>query len=256
MAYLEGRNGSEGAQVVPLALARLEKLIEARLADVLPEHQDIEQFVRVKVLEPAQGKHLPVDSEFYDGLVDRIMESLSEALFEEAESQGLDDDSEGFQLHSILPGDTATHPGNCDYFIGRMRCQHCKKISAHDTSTHCETFLRDVPDGSALGLGDHVGPVDVHKRPDYYQPRHEQEGSDLHVLEGWECANCSQVNWAEVVVRDEHVASVWSIQLSRETLMRAHLISSECVELASKLSGKQPWELIEADIVSVLLEYL
>jgi len=41
LAYIEGRNGSEGAQVVPLALARLEKLIEARLADVLPEHQDI-----------------------------------------------------------------------------------------------------------------------------------------------------------------------------------------------------------------------
>jgi len=255
LAYLEGRYGGEGAQVVPLALARLEKLIEARLADVLPEHQDIEQFIRVKVLEPAEGKHLPVDGEFYDGLVDRIMESLSEALFEEAENQGLEDSDE-FHVHSVLTGDVATHPGNCDYFVGRMRCQHCKAISANDTSTHCETFLRDVPNGSTLGLGDYVGPVDVHKRPDYYQPRHEQEGADLHVLEGWECANCSQVNWAEVVVRDEHVASVWSIKLSRDTLMRAHLISSECVELASKLSGKQPWELIEADIVSVLLEYL
>jgi hypothetical protein len=256
LAYLEGRNGSEGAQVVPLALARLEKLIEARLADVLPEHQDLEQFVRVKVLEPANGQNFPVDGEFYDGLVDRIMESLTEALFEEAENQGLEDGSDEFPMPSAFASDIATHPGNCDYFVGKMRCQHCKKISANDTSTHCETFLRDVPNGSTLGLGAYVGSVDVHQRPDYYQTQHEQEGSDLHVLEGWECAHCHQVNWAEVVVRDEHVASVWSIKLSRDTLMRAHLISSECVELASKLSGKQPWELFEADIVSVLLEYI
>lgn len=255
MIYLEGRNG-EGAEVVPLALARLEKLIESRLSEVLPEHRDLEHIVRVRVLDDSNDLVMPQDPEFYDDLVDRIIESLGEALFEDAESELSEDEDGMIEIHSLSSAEIAAHPGNCDYFVARMRCQHCGKVSHSDASTHCETFLRDVPDGSWLQVGSHVGTIDVKQRPDYYQSRKEQTTDALHVLEGWECPNCQRVNWAEVVVVDEIVTSIWSVRLSKEALMRAHLISSECVELASRLSGKQPWELIDADIISVLMNHL
>ena len=255
MIYVEGRN-SDGAEVVPLALARLEKLIESRLSEVLPD-RDFEQLVKVKVFDKANdAADLPSDPEFYDGLVDRIIESLGEAIFEDADASMEEDDDGLIHFHALTDAQIASHPGNCDYFVARMRCQGCGKVSHSDASTHCETFLRDRPDGSWLGVGSHVGLIDVSQRPDYYQSRKEQTTESLHVLEGWECPCCQKVNWAEVVVVDELVTSIWSVRLSRETLYRAHLISSECVELASKLSGKQPWELIDADIVSVLLEHL
>lgn len=255
MAYQGGSDGEYSADVVPLALARLEKMIESRLAEVLP-NGDHDQVVRVRVLEH-HDDDLPADPEFYDGLVDRIMESLGEALFDEAHSRITEDEDGTIHIHAArIDGDVSAHPVNCDYFTARLRCQHCRKVAPADASTHCETFLRDQPDGSSLGVGDHVGCIDVNQRPDYYQSRREVEGANLHILEGWECPSCQRVNWAEVVVRDQHIASIWSVNLSKDSLHRAHLISSECVELAARLSSKQPWELIDADIVAVLLDHL
>lgn len=254
MGYVEGTSGKGNAEVVPLALARLEKMIESRLSDVLPDGE-LDQIVRVKVLERADSEnHVSGDPEFYDGLVDRIMETLGEALLEEAGTHISEDENGTIRIHSSLTDITA-HPGHCDYFVARLRCQHCGKVSPGDDTTHCETFLRDTPDGSWLAVGDHVGEIDVHQRPDYYQSNRGTE-AHLHVLEGWECPCCAKVNWAEIVVRDEHIASIWSVKLNRDTLERAHLISSECVDLAARLSGKQPWELIDADIVSVLLDHV
>lgn len=256
MAHLDGSDGEYSADVVPLALARLEKMIEARLSQVLPD-SEFNQVVRVRVLEQEKDEDLPADPEFYDGLVDRIMESLSEALFEEADATVTEDEDGTIQIRPLSPDhETFAHPGNCDYFVARLRCQHCRKVAPADTSTHCETFLRETPDGSPLAVGDFIGHIDVSQRPDYYQSRRTLEGANLHVLEGWECPCCQRVNWAEVVVRNEHIESIWSVNLSKETLHRAHLISSECVDLAARLSGKQPWQLIDADIVAVLLENL
>lgn len=266
MAYLDGPNDAPAAEVVPLALARLEKMIESRLGDAMQAGDDREPLVKVRVIErnseddsePLDRKNLPMEPEFYDGLVDRIMATIGDAMSEE---DGLLEGVEypegvvafpGMQ-HDSTPVEFVTR---CDYFAARLRCQHCSEVSENDASTHCETFLRPNPDGSELRVGDYVGAVEKTQRPDYYTSAVENHGGDFHVLEGWECPCCQQVNWAEVTVRDGYIVSIWSVELNRDTLERVHLVSSECVEVAARLTGRAPWALLGEDILALIHKHI
>ena len=245
LAHLEG-NGT-GADVVPLALARLEKMIESRLGEVSGE--EFEPHVKVKVIEQkgADDGELSLEPEFYEGIVERIMESLSQAIDEDANEL-----PEG-----VIPLRKAPDapPTRCDFFVGKLRCQCCGRVSS-DASTFCETFIRSEPMGEELRVGDWIGPVLLKARPDYYAPTRATTSASTHVLEGWECPQCQQVNWAEVVIRDEHVASIWSVELNRASLERANMISSECVDVAARLTGRAPWALLDEDILQILIDSL
>ena len=133
---------------------------------------------------------------------------------------------------------------------------HCGTVSRPDTSTQCETFLHSTPNGRHIRVGDHIGPVMTSARSDYYATSKDDDGGDLHVLEGWECACCNGVNWAEIVIADEHVKSIWSVKLNQDALGRAHLISSESVEIAAELTGRPPWTLLDEDILTILFDRL
>ncbi len=263
MAHLDGSNDAPGAEVVPLALARLEKMIESRIGDAIEAGDEREPLVKVRVIERQREEDerpnpldLPMEPEFYEGLVDRIMETIGDAIGrEESVLNDLPDGVLAFpgQVEESLPQELATR---CDYFVARLRCQHCRAVSENDASTHCETFLRPNPDGSELRVGDWVGEVQDTQRPDYYARAVEHVDKDVHILEGWECPCCHEVNWAEITIRDGFIASIWSVELTRETLDRVHLVSSECVEVAAKLTGREPWTLLGDDILDLIYENL
>lgn len=256
VAYLDGRNSSAD-KVVPLALARLEKMIESRLGGVLDQDNPI---VKVKVLETElpeelqDPKNFPLDPEFYQGLVDRIVDTLGEVIRTEEPKA---EEGDVIHLQAYHTGETPGElPANCDFFVGRMRCLKCSYISRGDTATNCETFLRESPDGRAIRVGDNIGVLVDTARPDYYASQNLGNDGPLHVLEGWECPCCRSVNWAEVVIRDEVVESIWSVKLTSDVLQRAHLFSSECVEIAAELTGRPPWTLLDEDILAILAEHL
>lgn len=261
MAHLDGSKGTEShAKIVPLALARLEKMIESRL-DESGAGGEQENWVRVKVFEPddasdgLEASDLPMEPEFYEGIVDRIMNALGDELEGQSAFFGAAKDEDLPEGMVRFPSSFEPEmPPQCDFIVANLKCHHCGVVS-RDASTHCETFLSKEPQGRDLRVGDSIGELDLSERPEYYQGKINSEDVG-HVLEGWECPSCANVNWAEVVLDEGVIRSVWSVELNRVALERADLISSECVELAAHLCGRPPWTLLGDDIVAILCEHL
>lgn len=236
-------NASEN--VVPLALARLEKMIETRLSDDYSLGLDIEPLVRVKVLDREPGEPvdlmefaaLPADPEFYDEVVESVLASLGGLFDDGTDVAGRHDDAD------------------CDYFVGRMRCHTCRNITPSDNSSQCETFIFPTPQGRAFRVGDRIElrPEDLPR--DYYAHLTPWDGSKpLHVVEGWQCLRCDAINWAEVVVRDQILESVWSVDLTSEVVERANVLSAECIEVVASKTGQPMWKLLEKGVLSAFVE--
>ena len=269
-------------EVVPLALARLEKMIESRLCDSLSFGLDIDPIVKVKVLEEAdfdastspemQISALPADPEFYDGLVGRILETIDDLIVEEdelvdAELAGMIDGRESAEqvidlterlfeseLGSIRVEESMPR---CDWFVGRLRCHCCGHVSRSGDELHCETFLSAEPRGRQIGVGDELGLERGQVPGDFYlRARGSRDADPMHVVEGWECGQCNGVNWAEIVLEAGVVRSMWSVALTRDVVDRATYLSSECVEVASQLTGRPAWTLLTEDVLEILLERL
>lgn len=258
MAYMDGTGRGDDPNVVPIALARLEKLIQVRLAQSL-ELGDGEPVVTVKVFESGPDGNMPSiqeDPQFYDAVVDKIVSTLDAYLDE------VDEDDEPLSASALNEKietafvSTDPAPPHCDTFVGRLRCHKCGQVT-QDASAGCETFLRDQPDGTVFSVGSHFAFDPVRIARDYYayamSPARDES---VHIIEGWECPGCSAVNWAEICVRDEIVESVWSVALSRDTLERAHYVTSECVELAAQITGRPAWSLLGDDVFEILFDRL
>lgn len=214
-----------GAVIVSLGIARFEKMLEKRF----------DGLVSVSVFDSLTGENVS-QFELDESLVDKIVGTLNESM-------------------TSNETDVDVPPSDCDFFVARLRCHRCKHVSQEDDSTLCETFLRQTPDGSWLRVGSRVGSIHTSHRQDYYTINRAHEGA-IHIIEGWACPKCENVNWAEIVVEDETVRSIWSVALNQDSLNRAHLLSSECVELASQLANTPPWGLTSDEILRILHEKL
>lgn len=247
-------SGQDDTNVVPLALARLEKLIQVRLAESLDRGG--EPAITVKVLDAElRPPSIPDDPAFYDLVVDKIVETLDHYL---------DDVADGAELSATALNDEIeaafSEPGAAlrasDSFVGRLRCMSCGIVTS-DQSSACQTFLRDVPRGEEFRVGQRFEFDHTEIMADYYaRATRPAVDSPTHIIEGWECPHCEAVNWAEIVLRDSLVSSVWSVALSRAALERAHYVTSECVELAARMTGRPAWSLLGDDVFEVLIDEL
>lgn len=234
--------------VVPLALARLEKMIETRLSDDYSLGLDIEPLVRVKVLDTEPGEPvdlmefaaLPADPAFYDEVVESVLASIG-GLFDDGADPT---DISGRQ-----------EDADCDFFVGRLRCHECRQVTANDRSSQCETFVFPKPEGRSYKVGDTIELAPDELPRDYYAHLNAWDGNaPLHVVEGWQCPCCDTINWAEVVVRDGVIASVWSVDLSNEVVERANILSAECIEVVAAKTGQPMWKLLEKGVLSAFVE--
>lgn len=237
------KNASEN--VVPLALARLEKMIETRLSEDYSLGLDIEPLVRVKVLDREPGEPvdlmefaaLPADPEFYDEVVESVLASIGGLFDEGSDLAGRQDDAD------------------CDFFVGRMRCHTCRKVTPADTSSQCETFIFPLPKGTSYRVGDAIELQASDLPRDYYAHMTPWNGTDaLHVVEGWQCPCCDSINWAEIVIRDSQIESVWSVDLTAEVVERANILSAECIEVVASKTGQPMWKLLEKGVLSAFVE--
>lgn len=231
MAHID--NEQNLAPVVPLDVIRMERMLEKRIIEDL-NVDDFEGFISVKLRSVTGDELSPDDLEMGEDDVQEILGTIAEAL-----SASMSSDAELPQI------------AECDFVVARMRCHKCKHVSKEDISTQCETFFRHEPDGSWLKVGDWVGTPSLEERLDYYTTRCPDD-EVIHILEGWECPRCTHVNWAEIVVESERIKSVWSVALSKDSLERAHLVSSECVEIASQIAQTPPWQLTPEDVLDIL----
>lgn len=153
-----------------------------------------------------------------------------------------------------------------DWFIAKLRCPECTEIGPATSATNMQTHLRDDADGSELGVGAPLDPLDI--RPEdilgsgYQLVAQPEPGHPIHLLEGWECPACGRAdNWAMIAIRDGEVPSIESIEavtLDRVTLERAHFISDSCALLAARLSDVPVEDLMTGRVscVEVLREHL
>lgn len=225
--------GPDEHNVVALSLARLERMIQLRLAEADP---GLEPSVVVRVcMDHDLSPIVANNPELYEEVVDRIVESLDDVLDARA---------------------PVVEPSPTDLFIGRLRCMSCRAVT-HDASSGCESFLR----GGVRGETFHVGSEFVFRHEDvaadyYIRTKRPSPGEAVHILEGWECPRCRGLNWAEVVIRDTLVSSVWSVALSPHTLERAHYVTSECVDLVARLTGRPTWALLHEEVFELLVHTL
>lgn len=245
--------GQDDTNVVPLSLARLERLIQVRLAESLDRGG--EPAITVKVADPHRAPNIPDDPEFYDLVVDRIVATLDQYLDDVADGAELSATAMNGEIEAAFVGRGENLPQS-DTFVGRLRCMACGIVTA-DHRSACETFLRGQPEGRVFGVGSRLEFDHDSVAVDYYaRAIPPAPGTAVHVLEGWECPHCEEVNWAEIVIRDSLVSSVWSVALSRGALERAHYVTSECVELAARITGRPAWSLLRDDVFEVLYDEL
>lgn len=247
--------GQDDRKVVPLALARLERMIQVRLADSID--RGVEPAITVKVVDAERGgPSIPDDPAFYDLVVDRIVETLDHYLDEVADGAELSAAALNDEIEAAFNDDGSGVALASDTFIGRLRCMSCGIVTADERSA-CETFLRGGARGEVFSVGSRLDLAHDEVAVDYYaraiRPR---PNVPVHVIEGWECPHCEAVNWAEIVIRDSLVSSIWSVALSRLALERAHYVTSECVELAARLTGRPAWSLLRDDVFEVLFDEL
>lgn len=255
MAHMDGSGPGIDTNVVPFALARLEQLIQVRLAESL-EGGD-EPAITVTWCEEERTDsytpEIPDDPRFYDAVVDKIVETLDHYLDDVEHGAELSASALNEEIENAFLDAT---PRECDHFLGLLRCMSCGIIS-RDENAACETFLRNPSTGTAFRVGDAFTFDRDLVASDYYAHIDPQaDTDDVHVIEGWACPHCTAVNWAEITLRDERVASVWSIELSQPALERAHYVTSECVELAARITGRPAWALLGDNVFEILFEAL
>jgi hypothetical protein len=247
-------SGHGDTNVVPIALARLERMIQLRLADSVD--QGLEPAITVKVLEPDLSMpDIQDDPAAYDIVVDKIVETLDQYLNGVADGEALSASALNGEIEAAF-SDRDALPRPSDSFVGRLRCMQCGIVTTDPTS-FCETFLRAEPDGSQFCLGSEFVFDHEDVAHDYYaRAAAAGHGEPTHIVEGWSCPHCDGLNWAEIVIRESLVSSVWSVALSRQVLERAHYVTSECVEFASRITGRPTWSLVGDDVFEILFDEL
>ncbi len=145
-----------------------------------------------------------------------------------------------------------------DYFVGNLKCPVCEALSEADESTNIQTYIRDEPDLTHLGVG---YPVEINTESmedkHYLTIKLPQPGEKIRILDIWECSTCNHpFNWAEIVVLDGIINRIMAVSLNREVFEQANFISKECVSVVSDLTDRAFRDLIGADLVHLLREQL
>lgn len=145
-----------------------------------------------------------------------------------------------------------------DYFVGRLACPHCGKVSAPDSSTNMQTYIRDESQLAFLGEGAAVDVSPANMRDSsYYVVREPQPGEVVKILQTWECPSCGKPsNWAVVSVKNGRIQGVAAVPLNRQTFERAHYISLDADGVAADVSGRPVTEIVGEDVVAILREHL
>lgn len=145
-----------------------------------------------------------------------------------------------------------------DFFVGFLKCPVCGRVSAADSSTNMQTYIRDEPELANLGVGQHIDidPAAMQEKH-YWAIQPIVSDKPIKLLEVWDCPFCGHpANWAEITILDGTIVSVEAVPLNRTIFEDAHFISDECISEASDLTGKPIPELFGADLVQILREEL
>lgn len=140
-----------------------------------------------------------------------------------------------------------------DFFVAKMKCFNCERISPDDESTNMQTYIRDVPNLENLKIGSLIG-QHVNEADGYLKISQPHE--KIVLLDTWNCTYCGYRNWARIVVIDNVIKSIESTKLEINEYRTANYISQEASNDAAYLSGYD-YETVEKNgVLKVLAECL
>ncbi len=215
--------------VLPFTAIRFEDMLRKGIEDEI----GIESSVSIQM--PAdQSLSLAHEEGFLADVVDQVISVLSESLENIAPS-----DQVRFDAHQIH---------------AKLRCSHCGGTS-QGINADCETYLRTDSEDTIVRVGD-AFEIDENKiSTDHYivaNPIIDR----IHLLEGWWCEDCENINWAEITIHEGRVRSIWTVIFSEELFSRINYVSSEILEVVAELVDKPVWSLGHDETLDILREEL
>ena len=141
-----------------------------------------------------------------------------------------------------------------DYLVENLKCLKCENISEADDSTHLQTSVFSDPEGNCYKVGSKVD-FNLSEIADlaYFKLNSVKESEPIYLLETWECSQFKAVmNWAEIVIHNNQIVSINSVDLNVEVISRCHFISDICDDIAADLLKKNKQDLSEKEIIEAL----
>ncbi len=130
---------------------------------------------------------------------------------------------------------------NYDWFVAAMPCPVCGAVSARDEAIEMYTYARAHSDGADLGVGDAFafppGALAAGILDGYLTLCRPDDGEPVRLLNSWRCRTCGSLNWAEIVVADDRIATIDATPLDRNALARTHFIQNNAEFVAADLVG-------------------
>jgi hypothetical protein len=130
-----------------------------------------------------------------------------------------------------------------DVFLAPLRCPNCGTAVA---DAEIQTYIRDgVADGSALGVGFELEPIDLATESildrGYALVNPPDDDDPIRLLDVWICPQCKTEQWAMVEIADRRIRGIEAVKLDRATLESANFISDVNADLlAEALRGEGP----------------
>ena len=140
-----------------------------------------------------------------------------------------------------------------DYFVAVMECFNCSQVSASDSSTGMQTYLRDDPQLENLGVGSAVGvefnDMEGKRYIEVSAPSHE-----VILLDTWNCLRCGHPNWAQITITNGVITDIHAVKFNREIVANATYVLYDAVWLVSDDHTLEP--ATRADALDALMQSL
>lgn len=140
-----------------------------------------------------------------------------------------------------------------DYFVSKITCPGCGRMSEEDDSTKIATAIQREPRHESIGLGEVVDVAANIDERGYHALRPYRCGEPLVLAETWECHGCgSSTNWVLIVIANGRVMSIQGVGSGSVAVECAHYLSDDGIDVLSRASGWPYESLIECISADIL----
>ncbi|GEM_PF-4314054 len=221
------QNNEPPSNVYPFTNVRFENMLKQGIE----KEMGIDSMISVQM--PADDNlSLAHNEGFLNDVVDQVISALSQSL------------------ENII-GEPSLSSQQVD---APLRCSYCG-CTSEGVDADCVTYL-GKNEGEALRLGE-AFEIDEDKIiTEHYIKANPILGDDIHLLEGWWCEPCANLNWAEIKIRNNRVHSIWTVIFSEELFARLNYVSSEILEVVAELTNKPVWSLGHDESLEMLRDEL
>ena len=126
-----------------------------------------------------------------------------------------------------------------DFFVGKLKCQTCGRISPSNQTTNNQTKICINPAKDEYGVGDSL-PIDTINLcgSGYICRIIPKNPTTFNLLSNWECPFCDYAyNWVVIEIKESIIISMKEAILDESTLNSLDLVTDDIVDFDWDLVG-------------------